>query len=77
MTGLGRMVEGMLVRRGVAADDLSAGLAHPKVDPRAFDLQALLAARYVVRERSEPDLIEVTANGDHQMGLPPWRECHA
>jgi hypothetical protein len=42
--GLSEVLGGVFVLRGVAAADVTAGLAEPQVHPRVTHLQALLAS---------------------------------
>src|SRR5690349_9117753 len=44
MTTRTDVLGGVAIGRGVAAADVAAGAAHPKVDPRGADRQAILAA---------------------------------
>src|SRR5581483_11984607 len=75
---LGRVTRGVAIRRGVAAADLPAGLAHPQVNPPGADLQALLAAGDRLRQLGDPDLVEVRAlrwsRHTSSYRLPGWPE---
>src|SRR5207344_1042337 len=58
---LARVAAGVPVGRRVAAADLPAGLAHPKMQPPAPGLEALLAAGDRSGGPEQPDLVEMGA----------------
>src|SRR5213078_1439323 len=61
--GLPRMPAGVLVRRRVAAADITARLAHPQVHPAAAGLQALLADGDVALRLEVLHLVEMRPSG--------------
>src|SRR5213080_3066312 len=63
MAALAFVCRCVLVRRGAAAADLPARHAHAQMYPAASDLQALLTAVDLVRQRSHFDPVEVVADG--------------
>jgi hypothetical protein len=63
MARFARMAACVAVGRRVAAADLPACRAHSKVQPRATDLEALLASGDGGREDGHANLIEVVADG--------------
>jgi len=63
MPGLPRMAPRMPVRGRVAAADLAAALAHPKVDPATSGREAVLAPPDRFGQRNDGDPVEV-ATGD-------------
>src|SRR3954447_26682701 len=63
MVDLRGVLARVLVRRGVAAADLAARLAHAQVDPLVARLQALLAAGDVGGGVEQLDLVEMGALG--------------
>lgn len=60
MPGLAEMGGGVLVRRAVAAADMTAGHAEAKMHPRSAHTKAVLAA--VVAGRDLVDLVEMCAD---------------
>src|SRR5262245_46778760 len=63
MTGFVRVLRRMPVRRLVAAADLPADLAHPKMEPAIAGRQAVLAAGDRLGQLGDLDLVEVGADG--------------
>src|SRR5919198_2370770 len=73
MEVLGRMV----IRRGVAAADVSAGHAGPQVDPFAARFQAFLASRAAGpdgRATRLTELLQFVADSCHERLLGPWSD---
>src|SRR5215204_1072616 len=61
MRRFARVRAGVTIRRGVAAADLAALLAHAEMHPAVAGLQALLAAGDVLRRVHEVDVVLVGA----------------
>jgi hypothetical protein len=63
MFGVAEVLAGMFILRGIAATDMSAFQAHPKVDPRVAAFDALFAE--VLVRVGDADLIEMYALNRH------------
>jgi hypothetical protein len=68
MAAGGGVLRRVLVRGGITAADVAAAAADPKVYPSAADLEAILAAGYLVRGL-DANLVEVRADGSHHQSL--------